>query len=1196
MTVATGSSIGVIANSGEGESTSSELIEKINFRVALMCAIAGLAMVSSFIQTVCWMVSGERITASIRRTYFASLLQHNSECLNQIEPSTVTEAMSSKIAIIQDGISQKLGFFVCSLTGFVAAFVIAFYRNWKLALILSSVVPAMFIPVVAISTKVAKGFRESFSFVSDAQVIASEALSALKVVQGMQARCTMVARYQDKLALATSPLAKTAFWQAAAHGWVYFCLFATYALALWESSRMLAASSVDIGVVINVLFSIVIGVLSLSRVSRSVQELTVALSAAKELLQVISDISTGEQNEHPERHPCHQGIPIVGAILFRDVGFSYPSRPEVRVLDTLNLEIQLRKTTAIVGGSGGGKSTLVKLLQRCHAPSSGEILLNSKPITHHSIVEWRRQISFLPQEPVIFSMTVYENVRLGLIGTSLERASDAEQQRAIVDACVSAGISQTIEGLSQGYDTILGSAGVGLSGGQKQRLALARALVRNPSLLILDEPTSALDHASQSLVQSAIQRISIDRTVIIIAHRLETIKNADTIVVLDRGTVAESGSHQELLLLPDGLYATFYHTQNQTSVPETSKNESLKEGDGIAKVYTVQEVEKFINESLHDRSSECQGGPQRSVLSHIRTILRLNKHEKHLIIFGYAGSIISPLAYPAQAFLFAKMIRLSTMTTSLEFDKSARLYSLLFLAVGLGRAMSIFTAFWTLEVCRHRMINRARRQAFEGILEKDISWFIQGDGDRSPASLTFCLLNRCSELAGLHGFSLAVFAETATVLASSAIFSIVLAWKYALVVLCTVPLVFITGFFRLRAFGNFPATITQWHLESNQIACEAVGALPTIVSFGAQDYFQKRFDNSVNKASKLVLGSIWLRALFFAITQGSVFFVNAFSIWYGTRLMTQGQLGLFEFFAIMIALTLGTQDAGEFLNRAPDFAPAIQAAEWFWSVCDKLSQPGSSSEQEKEQHQQHLVPAVAGRLDLHNVSYDYSDGQSVLSDINMTVRLGQHIAIVGPSGSGKSTLLDLLGRFYTARPPGSIMMNGVDINATSLDSYRSVVSMVPQEPSIFSGSIRFNIALGHEFLSDEELTAACREADILHFIQSLPQGINTICKQTELSLGQKQRLAIARALLRDPQILLLDEPTASLDSRAVQRILAPLQSVKAGRTTITVAHDLANVRHCDMVYILREGRVIESGKPVDLMNHSVLFSEVLGPN
>ncbi|KAE9364355.1 P-loop containing nucleoside triphosphate hydrolase protein, partial [Stipitochalara longipes BDJ] len=243
-----------------------------------------------------------------------------------------------------------------------------------------------------------------------------------------------------------------------------------------------------------------------------------------------------------------------------------------------------------------------------------------------------------------------------------------------------------------------------------------------------------------------------------------------------------------------------------------------------------------------------------------------------------------------------------------------------------------------------------------------------------------------------------------------------------------------------------------------------------------------------------------------------------------------------------------------------------------------------------------LLPAVAGPIAVTDVSFAYAArDEPVLSNVSMIVPQGQQIAIIGPSGSGKSTLLDLFGRFYAASS-GAITLNGHELARLSVSTYRSIVLVVPQEPTMFTGSIRFNILLGHESASDEQLEDACRQADIMDFINSLPGGINTLCGKSKLSVGQKQRMAIARALVRNPQILLLDEPTASLDSKTVQNMFAALRSEDSQRTTITVAHSLANVLQSDLVYILKDGKVVESGKPQDLMGRSVLFDELLGGN
>lgn len=1177
MTILVGSSISVYVNATE-RADRSQVMRDINFCVELLCVIAVGAVVASYIQIVCWLVSAEHISARIRQAYFGSLIRQDIQYLDGIGVGNLTEGISSDITILQDALSQKIGLFISSFSTFSTAFIVAFIRNWKLALILSTVLPAMFLPIALASMNMARNVQQASSHVADSHNIVSEAISAIKVVQSLQSQGIMASRYRDALDAAEHPLGRKSVWLAAIYGWVFFALFSTYSLAFWEGSRLLISENLDIGIIANVLFSVIIGTFALGRVSRFFHEFPVAVSVGNELFKTIN---------RPVRTSMTKRTtwtPIIGKISFSNVSFSYSSRSGASVLDELSLEIHPGKITAIVGHSGAGKSTIAGLLQQFYQPTAGSILIDDEPITSIGLSFLRSHMSFVSQEPLLFSMSVLDNVRLGLIGTPLEDGPLSDQKRYVAEACEFAGISRVIEELPQGYNTLIGPDGVLLSGGEKQRLAFARAIIRNPRILILDEPTSALDQESESIIQSTIKRVSPNRTVIIIAHRLNTIKNADSIVVLDAGKVVEQGNHEELFQ-SGRLYRSLFQALYQSNGIKPSPQPTLPLTT-IAINDTHEEGFQGETEEVWKQIQLLSKPPKstRRIFHHFIEILRFNRPEWHLLVMGNIASAISGAVYPVQAFIFARLITLASSESGSSFQGFANQYSLFFFAIAIIKGLSHFTSSLTLGISCDRMINRVRSFSFEKILQKDIEWFLMSTN--SSGSLVFLLLHQYRDLTGLHSASFAVFIEITVNILSVSIFSIAVSWKYALAILGVIPFVFLSGFFRLRIMSFFLTAITELHRSSGQMACEAITSIRTVASLGAEDRFIHLYEDSVSKASKLVLGPIWKQSLLFAVTQGLIFAVYAFSIWYGSRLMENGDLNLYQYFAVFIALTFGAQDAGEMISRVPDIAQAVIAAE-------RLSEL-RGNRRHMIQRDSRTKPSVGrGPIVLDDVSFRYSRAdKTTISNINITVGEGQHVAIAGPSGSGKSTVLGLLAGFYKVSS-GEITLNGLNINAVDKDSYLSMISLVPQEPVLFTGSIRFNILIGNLSATDEQVKDACRQADILPFIQSLPDGLATVCGRAELSVGQKQRIIIARALVRNPKILLLDEPTASLDPQSTQSIVSTIHSTAKGRITITIAHCPLNVLQADMAYVLTGGKVVESGVPSDLMQKGGRFTSLM---
>jgi len=1182
MTVVLGSSIQVFVNSGN-TGDNSQLTQDINKRIYLLMAIAGGAMVASYIQNICWMLSGERISVRIREAYFNSLLQQDIEYLDGVGTGHVTTAISSHINIIQDTISQKTSLFISSSSTFLCAFIIAFIRNWRLAIIISAILPMMTLPTAFMSMRIASNVRRASEGFSQAHSLASEAITHVPTVRSLGIQDVMVNLYDDLLRRSERLLFRKCFWLASIHGWTYLILFSAYALAFWEGSRLVLSNSLDIGVVVNVLFSVVIGMLALGRVARYLESFATAVSVAKHIFGIIGR-RRGSLDSEPKKWTL-----INGDITFENVTFSYAARPEVPVLGNLNLHIPAGKMTAIVGASGCGKSTIIGLLERFYEPTSGNILIDGLRIETLNISALRSQISFLSQEPTLFSMSIYENVRLGLLGTPFENARPCVLRRMVVEACILAGISDVIDALPQRYDTSVGPKGTLLSGGQRQRLAFARAIIRNPKVLVLDEPTSALDQESEYIIQDALEKISVNRTVIIIAHRLNTIRKADSIVVIDGGKVAEQGTHEELLQRK-GAYFSLSQAQ-ESSIGLKSEYESSSWWEKRMTGNT-EELSRWSLDTTdyQERQFDIPKAKEskHGTIHHLLQIQRFNMREKYLMILGFIAAIACGAVYPVQAFLIAKMMVLSTTPKDPSFSSSANLFSLAFLIIAGVKFISHFTSTFTLGVCCEKMIGCVRSLTFRSILGKKIEWF--HDSEHSAGNLVFCLSELCAHLVGLHGSSLVTFIEIATNLISGSVFSVIIAWEYALVIIPVVPLIVFAGYVRVLMLGIFQHAIAEWHNRSAILACESIASIRTVAALTRERQLMQIYRSTLDKASRLAAFSILRSSVILSVAYGMTYLVNAFAIWYGARLIVQGRIDLYQYFAVYIALTFGAQDAGELAGRVPDFALGKEAA-------DQLLELRSQGDELIEDHSRvskvSLLQDEDCSISIHKVSFAYGDGteEAVLSNISISIQQGQHIALVGASGSGKSTLLGLLARFYTPSS-GSIEISRQEISTIDPASYHSVVSLVPQEPVLFPGTILFNLIFNASDISQEALEEACRQANILEFIQSLPDGFETQCSNVMLSVGQKQRIVIARALVRNPKILLLDEPTASLDSLSVNHVLAALESASKGRTTVTVAHNLTSVLGMDVVYVLQRGRIVESGPPLDLLRNGGAFADM----
>ncbi|KIN05850.1 hypothetical protein OIDMADRAFT_141532 [Oidiodendron maius Zn] len=1219
MTVIFGNLTGTFNGYFHQDITRDEFNHTITHMVLYFVYLGIAEFVTVYIYTVGFIYTGEHISGKIRAHYLEACMRQNIGFFDNLGSGEITTRITADTNLVQDGISEKVGLTLTAVSTFITAFIIGFIKSWKLTLILSSTVLAITVVMGGGSRFIVKYSKQSIESYALGGSVAEEVISSIRNATAFGTQDKLARQYDRHLAEAEKYGYKVKFALAIMVGCMFMIINLNYGLAFWMGSRFLVDNDIQLASILTILLSVMIGAFSLGNVAPNVQAFTNAISAAAKIFNTIDRISPIDTSSDGGIKLDH----VEGTIELRDIKHIYPSRPEVTVMDGVSLIVPAGKQTALVGASGSGKSTIVGLVERFYNPVGGQVLLDGHDVSTLNLRWLRQQISLVSQEPTLFGTTIFKNIAHGLIGTEWENETEERQRELVIGAAKMANAHDFVSALPERYETHVGERGFLLSGGQKQRIAIARAVVSDPKILLLDEATSALDTKSEGVVQAALEIAAAGRTTITIAHRLSTIKDADNIVVMSEGCIVEQGTHDELLA-KQGAYYSLVEAQKITGTRDLTPEEAEileKEDEKLTRQITGKSSEGYEEDpddkniatkldrtaSQKSQSSIALQNRPKTVGTHatlwtlIKLIASFNKTEWFLMLTGLIFSIICGGGNPTQAVFFAKEV--IALTTSLVDNTGQPLpgaahtlrhnvdfWSLMYLMLAFVQLLAFCTQGVAFAFCSERLIHRVRDRAFRTMLRQDIAYFDREEN--TAGALTSFLSTQTTHVAGLSGVTLGTILTVLTTLIAAMVLSLAIAWKLALVCISTIPVLLGCGFFRFWLLAQFQQRAKKAYESSASYACEATSAIRTVASLTRENDVLKHYTDALNSQEKTSLHSVLRSSLLYAASQSLMFLCIALGFWYGGNRIADHEYTLFQFFVCYSSIIFGAQSAGTIFSFAPDMGKAKHAAQELKTLFDlKPSIDTWSSDGAP-------VETVDGTVEFRDVHFRYPTRpeQPVLRGLNLTVKPGQFIALVGASGCGKSTTIALLERFYDPLA-GGIYVDGKEISSLNINEYRSYIALVSQEPTLYQGTIRENVLLGadREDVPDSEIEFACREANIYDFIMSLPDGFNTIVgsKGSMLSGGQKQRIAIARALLRDPKILLLDEATSALDSESEHVVQAALDKAAKGRTTIAVAHRLSTIQKADIIYVFDQGVIVESGDHNELMKKGGRYNELV---
>ncbi|CAL8088107.1 unnamed protein product [Orchesella dallaii] len=1235
--------------------------------------VTAVYTVLSCIYFFCWNYAAQNQGGKIRRAFFLSLLHKDQTWFNlQKDFEGLNRTMENTRRIV-DGIGEEIPVAISLSVMCSLCCVLAFYHGILVSLVALVAVPLLLVTTWWTSSTQCERILKERRAYRLAHELAKEVLSRMRTVIMYQSQKKEQLLYRREMTRHNKKVYKAIFLQSVSIFTMYTLNLGVWAVIFWYGTANVlfnhencsdkpVFSEYDPGDLFVIILSIVFGCGNFYLVGNVLKAVQVAKLCGEKVFKII-DGSIGIDGLSTEGFVPRNTLQ--GRIEFMDVRFTYPGKYGEITLNHTNIVAEPNSLIALVGVQGSGKSTVLKLICKEYVPDSGFIIIDDMDIKDLNVNWLRSQIGYVPQELTLFDMTIEDNIRMGkLEATFLE----------VQDACMKTGAHEFIMSFKGGYQMKIGHKGCLLTPYQQQLICIARALVRNPKILLLDEPTFPLDSKSTLVFMQCLKNITVNRTVIFVAHRLATIVNADQIYVMKKGRVIEKGIHKRLVNKAQGAYSQlcsmnrpsqsihlpdflenfdssemamislvrifnvkvtyailknsshttrgFHEELEWTLVNEDpallANNDDLEESQGIHLNSSVDQLEmqpsdrsimqpnivmikeEITTESELGRRIEKEGEYER--LSALNTfglnglsILTMASSNIMLIIAGALCSIMLALPLPAFGLIFPLLIDIMSDATiaptswsdarKLGGDDEPHLYArwtisaIAIIAIYMG--LFSFIQDLTLNVAAFKTVQKLRRIIYSSIMKQDMSFFEDTHSSPNLASVLF------QDADGIRHVTIGVYG---TLIRSVLIFicavsvciycHIYLTLYFVLIATLVVGVNFLDGWLARKQYG-----LTVKVLEDmTTIVVEMFRSKHIITVCQMEPHIAQIFTDVQRKSLRVQKSLSCVRIFTFGFGQGAVFWALGTILQVSKAEIKSYKAGFMNPMAIGFVLVFGLTALGTNFSVLMGFKQVARGAKRILKVLNRkpllipLENQLTVTEEECNKsiefvHTEYWMPQNPER--------------TLLKGINLVIPPKRVTAIVGTPESGERGFLDILGRYYDASN-GIVALNGNDLRMFTLSSLRERISVVTKEPQIFNRTVAQNIAIGDNSrpISMEDIIAVAKEANVHNFIVSLPEGYETKIggEQDYLSGSQKYKIAIARALLKKPKIVIIDDLTTLLDKEGEASVLESLSHVKKDRTVVIISHRIGPIKDADRIAVMENGYLEEVGTHRGLLN------------